>query len=131
MSRRNRHPAVSFALFLVICGMGWVAYENRDFFKSAPKEEILTSEVKAMLRETIYEVWEDDECFLELRSNLNWRPNAQRYLLDIVVVDGAACEDNARQLCWDIALLIQRETGVVATVVAYDRAGREVGRKVL
>ncbi len=131
MARRTRHPAVSFALFLVICGMGWVAYENRDFFKGEPKEELLTSEVKAMLRETIYEVWENDECFLELRSNLNWRPNEHRYLLDIIVADGSSCEDGAKQLCWDIALLIQREAGVTATVIAYDRAGREVGRKVL
>lgn len=131
MSRRVRPPAVSFALFLLICGMGWVAYENRDFFKGEPKQELLTREIKDMLREQIYEDFENETCFLELRGGLNWRPNEHRYLLDIVVADGETCENGAKQICEDIALLIQREAGVIATVVAYDRAGREVGRKVL
>lgn len=131
MSRRVRPPAVSFALFLVICGMGWVAYENRDFFRGEPKRELLSREVKDLLREEIYEVFESDACFIELRGSLSWRPNEQRYLLDIIVADGTSCEDGSKQLCWDIALLIQRQTGVSATVVAYDRAGRQIGRKVL
>jgi hypothetical protein len=129
--RRVRPPAVSFALFLVICGMGWVAYEHRDFFRSDPPKELLTREKKDILREEIYRSLETDDCFLELRGALSWRPNEGRYLLDILVVDGELCELRAKQLCEEIAFLIQDEAGVIATVVAYDQAGRELGRKVL
>jgi hypothetical protein len=129
--RRIRHPAVSLALFLVICGMGWVAYENRDFFKGEPTKELLTREVKDNLREEIYRSLETDECFLEIRGNLSWRPNDHRYLMDIVISDGELCELRAKRICEHIAVLVGEETGVVATIIAYDQAGRELARRVM
>lgn len=130
MSRRTRSPAVSFALFVLICGMGWVAYENRDFFKGSPTEDLLSTDQKEIIQEKILEAFEDDMCFFGLRGHLSWRPNEQRYLQDIVLEDGERCEERARAICENVAQIIADEADVVATVVAYDRTGRELGRKV-
>ena len=131
MSRRIRHPAVSFALFVLICGMGWVAYENRDMFRGAPPDELLTQDQKKVIQERILKDMEDEACFFALRGHLSWRLNEQRYLQDIELEDGEICEGKAKAICEHIALLIRETAGVVATVIAYDRAGRELARIVL
>lgn len=130
MSARVRHPAISFALFLLLCGMGWAAYENRDVFQGSPAQELLGREAKDRLRESIQHTMEGEPCFLEVRGHLNWRPNEHRYLLDLVLADGELCELKADAICEQVARQIQDEASVVATVVAYDLAGRELGRKV-
>ena len=38
MAGRVRKPLHSLVLFLIVCGLAYAAYENRDFFKSEPKQ---------------------------------------------------------------------------------------------
>ena len=131
MSRRVRHPMVSFAMFLILVCMGYVVWENRGMLKGEPAGQLMDQATRAQLQDKIHETFEDDNCFSGLRSNVSWRPNEQRYRLDIEVEDGDGCESSARSLCEQVARLIQQQTDVVATVAAFDAAGREVGRWVL
>jgi hypothetical protein len=131
MSSRTRHPAVSFALFVLICGLGYLAYVNRDMFRGSPAEELLSQDQKELIQERILEELDEEMCFHGLRGQLSWRPNEQRYLQDIELEDGEVCERKAREICEHVAQIIYEQAGVVSTVIAYDRAGRELGRKVL
>lgn len=131
MASRTRHPAVSFFLFVIICGLGYLAYVNRDVFHGEPAGELLSQDQKALIQEKILKELEEEMCFRGLRGQLSWRPNEQRYLQDIELEDGDTCERKAREICDHVAQIIQEEAGVVATVIAYDRAGRELARKVL
>ena len=132
MSRRRiRSPLASFSLFLIVCGMGWVAWENREFFQPESEEIVLDLDLRDRVQEAVYDELNDDTCFFDLRGMLNWRPNERRYRLDLLIEEGETCERRAREICVRAAGIIQRETGVVATVVAFDSAGRELGRCVL
>ena len=131
MSRRVRHPMVSFAMFMIVVCMGYVVWENRGMLKGEKAGELMDRDTRDQLQEKIYDSFENHECFSGLRSNVSWRPNEQRYRLDIEVEDGDLCESGAKALCEQVAILIKQETEVVATVVAFDAAGREVGRCVL
>ncbi|MDJ0523477.1 MAG: hypothetical protein QNJ90_15520 [Planctomycetota bacterium] len=131
MARRVRHPMVSFAMFLIVVGMGFVVWENRNMLKGEAAGELMDQTTRADLQDQIYETFESDDCFMGLRSNINWRPNEQRYRLDIEVADGQSCERGAKVLCEQIAHLIKDQTQVIATVIAFDAAGREVGRFVM
>jgi hypothetical protein len=131
MARRVRHPVVSFAMFLIVVGMALVVWENRHVLKGEASGQLMDQTTRQEIQDKIFETFESDTCFTGLRSNINWRPNEQRYRLDIEVEDGASCEQNSRGLCEQIAHLIKSQTGVVATVVAHDAAGREVGRFVM
>ena len=131
MSRRVRHPAVSFGMFLIVVGMAYAVWENRGMLKGEKAGELLDQTAREEIQERIFNTFERDPCFSGLRSNISWRPNEQRYRLDIEVADGETCERNARGLCEQVALLIRERLHVEATVVAYDAAGREVGRCVL
>ncbi len=131
MARRVRHPLVSLAMFLVVCSMAYVVFENRHMLKREKVGQLLDQMTRDDVQDKVFETFENDGCFRGLRSNLSWRPNENRYRLDIEVEDGEDCENKAKALCEMIAHLIQDEAGVVATVAAYDAAGREVGRCVL
>ncbi len=131
MARRVRHPVVSFAMFLIVVGMAFVVWENRHVLKGEASGQLMDQNTRQDIQDKIFEAFENDTCFSGLRSNISWRPNEQRYRLDIEVEDGAHCEQNSRGLCEQIAQMIQSQTGVVATVVALDAAGREVGRFVM
>ncbi len=131
MSRRVRHPMVSFAMFLIVVGMGFVVWENRHALKGEKAGQLLDQNTRTEIQDNIYEAFEQDECFSGLRSNISWRPNEQRYRLDIEVEDGDLCEQKAKSLCEQVAQMVKQQTGVMATVVAFDAAGREVGRCVL
>jgi hypothetical protein len=129
MAGRTRHPLHSFLLFVLVCVGAWVAWQNRDFFKGS-KEELLSRTQREELQEKILESLEREMCFHGLRGLLNWRPNEQRYLLDVELEDGEACEKKAREICEHIVTMIDEEAHVPATVIAYDRAGRELARRV-
>jgi hypothetical protein len=131
MARRVRHPAVSFGMFLIVVGMAYAAWENRDMLKGEKGGQLLDQTERAEIQDRIYSTFEKDPCFTGLRSNISWRPTEGRYRLDIEVADGETCERNARSLCEQVALLIRERLHVDATVVAFDAAGREVGRCVL
>jgi len=131
MARRVRHPLVSFAMFLVVCTMAYAVWENRAGLKSQPAGQLLDRSTRDDVQDHVFTAFEDDDCFAGLRSNMNWRPNEQRYRMDIVVEDGADCEGKARTLCEQVAEMIREDTGISATVIAFDAAGREVGRCVL
>ncbi len=131
MARRVRHPLVSLAMFLVVCGMAYAVWENRAALKSTPAGQLLDRTTRDEIQDRVFTAFEDDDCFSGLRGNMNWRPNEQRYRLDIVVVDGAECEGRARSLCRQIAEMIREDTDIAATVIAFDASGREVGRCVL
>ena len=128
MSGRVRKPLHSFILFLMVCGLAYLAWENRDFFENEPKQLLTRNQVEE-LRERVVYAFQEDACFLEVRGNLNWRPREQRYRMEIVV--GNDCEMQARKLCEDIAHFVQQTYNVPATVFAFDDAGREVARAVL
>ena len=129
--RSTRHPMVSFALFLVLCSMGWATWTYRDELKSEGEVEVADTVIRDRVEEAILDEFSHDACFFDLRGRLNWRPNERRYRLDFVIETTEACERQARSLCKRIAQLINAETDVVATVIAFDASGREVGRYVM
>ena len=131
MSRRVRHPLVSFGMFLVLCGVGLVIWEHRHDLTYEPANVVLQAEIREAIQDEIMDTLRDEDCFLGLRSNASWRPNERRYRLDIELAEGSGCEANARALCTHVAQIVRKRTGREATVVAFDPAGRELGRAVL
>jgi hypothetical protein len=129
--RRTRHPLVSLALFLIVGSMGWVTWEFRDELKYQRDAPILDSVLRERVEEAILDEFDHDACFFDLRGHLNWRPNERRYRLDILMEESSQCEKRADEICQRIAQRIHAESEIVATVVAFDSAGREVGRCVL
>ena len=129
--RRNRSPLASFALFLVVCGMGWVAWENRDRLKGEKEAPVLEIDLRDKIEIAILDEYEHDTCFFDLRGHLNWRPNERRFRLDILLEETEKCEKRAREICTRIAQRISNETDRPCTVVAFDPSGRELGRCVL
>ena len=129
--RRNRNPWVSFALFLIVCTMGWATWEYRHELRFESEQQPLDEELRERVETIILEEFEYEACFLDLRGHLNWRPNEGRYRIDITLDETSECDANARAICTRMAKRIQQETQKPATVVAFDPAGREVGRCVL
>lgn len=131
MSRRVRHPLVSLAMFLILCGAGLALWEHRHELTYEPTNVVLEAEVRERIHQEIHDTLEHEDCFLGLRGNVNWRPNEGRYRLDIDLADGAGCEARARDICEQVAQIVREGTGREATVIAFDAAGREIGRAVL
>ncbi|MDA1194153.1 MAG: hypothetical protein O2894_03135 [Planctomycetota bacterium] len=131
MSRRVRHPLVSLGMFLVICGAGIAVWEHRHDLTYEPTNVVLQAQVRDDIQREIMEALAEEDCFLGIRGAISWRPNEKRYRLDIEIADGAGCEAGGRTLCERVAQIIARRTSREATVVAFDSAGREVGRAVL
>ena len=129
--RRTRSPWVSFALFLIVCSMGWATWEYRHELRWESEQAPLDAELRERVENIVIEEFEYEVCFLDIRGRLNWRPRESRYRLDILLEESSECEANARAICTRIATRIQEETEKPATVVAFDPAGREVGRCVL
>jgi hypothetical protein len=128
VSSRVRHPLKSLVLFLALCGAGVWVWENRGSLRS-DASTLLPEEKKEEILERIRAAVETENCYVAMRGTLNWRPNEQRYRLDITVMEN--CESQAKRLCNEIAQLIRSEAEVAATVIAYDDTGREVAREVL
>lgn len=122
---------VSLAMFLVLCGAGLAIWEHRHDLTYEPANVVLEAAVREAIQDEIMDTLEQDACFLGLRGNVSWRPNERRYRLDIDVAEGAGCESSARGICAQVAQIIRTRTGREATVVAFDPAGRELGRAVL
>ena len=131
MSRRVRHPMVSLAMFLVLAGAGLAIWEHRHDLTYEPANVVLQAEVREAIQDEIMEKLQNDACFAGMRSNVSWRPNERRYRVDIEIEEGAGCESNARSICTTVAQIIRTRTGREATVIAFDPAGREIGRAVL
>lgn len=131
MARRVRHPLVSFAMFLVVVGVGMVVWEHRNDLKRQPEHVILEREVREQIETSIDDALANDACYAGLRGHVSWRPNEGRYRLDIDIEDGASCENKARSICEVVARIVSERTNRSATVVAFDSAGREIGRCVL
>jgi hypothetical protein len=129
--RRTRNPWVSLALFLVVCSMGYATWELRHELRWTQEVQTLDVEVRERVETIVVEEFEFDECFIDLRSRLSWRPSERRYRLDITLGESQECEGRAREICTRIAKRIEQETEVVATVVAFSPAGRELARCVL
>ena len=122
---------VSFAMFLVLCGAGLAIWEHRHDLTYEPANVVLEAAVRDAIQDEIMDDLAAEPCFLGLRSNISWRPNERRYRLDIEVAEGASCEASARKLCAQVAAIVKQRTGREATVIAFDPAGREIGRAVL
>lgn len=129
--RRTRHPLVSFAFFLVVCSMAWITWEFRDELRHQRDAPVLDHILRDRVEEAILDEFDHDTCFFDLRGHLNWRPNERRYRLDILLEESLECEKRAKEICERIAHRIHAESEIVATVVAFDSAGREVARCVL
>ncbi|MDJ0973089.1 MAG: hypothetical protein QNJ98_01340 [Planctomycetota bacterium] len=126
MSSRIRHPAKSFALFVLVVVGGYLAWENRHML-AMEKKEFLTDEQRMDIREQVIVKFQKNPHFLGFRA-LSWRPNEGRYFIDIEVSDEL---DDAKPLCFEIAEFIEATAEVESTVIARDSTGREVGRAIL
>jgi hypothetical protein len=131
MSKRVRQPLVSLGMFLVLCGTGFVVWEHRHELTYEAGSVTMHANVRRAIEDEIMGTLEKDECFIGMRSNISWRPNEKRYRLDIEMLDGGTCEARARSVCMQIARIIKSRTDKEATVIAFDTAGREMGRAVL
>jgi hypothetical protein len=128
VSGRVRHPLKSLFLLLVLGAGAAYVWNHRDWFQNDPSQ-LLPEARKAEILERIRRTVLDDRCYVAMRGSLNWRPNEQRYRLDITVMEN--CELEARRLCEEIATIISELAQVPATVIAYDDTGREIARQVL
>jgi hypothetical protein len=126
MSSRVNHPLKSFVLFVLVLGAAWAGYEYlyKRGLLTSEASELLSKDRKDGLREAILKFYDKDPCFRDMRGNMNWRPNEQRYRVELIVVDG--CEDRAKSLCEEIAQFIKHETNAKASVWAFDSGQREV-----
>lgn len=126
MSSRVNHPFKSFVLFVLVVGLGWAGYEYlyKRGLLTGEAAELLTQDHKEELRAAILTTYDRDPCFRDMRGNMNWRPNEQRYRVEIIVVDG--CEDRAKGLCQEIAKFVKDKSGSRASVWAFDSGQREV-----
>ena len=95
MSKRVRHPMVSFAMFLIVCGVGLAIWEHRHELTYEPANVVLEATVREAIQDDIMETLAQEDCFLGMRGNVSWRPNERRYRLDIDIEEGAGCEANA------------------------------------
>lgn len=131
MSKRVRHPMVSLGMFLILAGTGFVVWENRHELTYETSHVVMHANVRRAIQDEVMGTLENDACFLGMRSNLSWRPNEKRYRLDIELMEGGTCEARARSICLIVAQIIKTRTEKEATVIAFDPAGREMGRVVL
>ena len=118
-------------MFLILCGAGLAVWENRHDLTYEPANVVLEAQVRERIHDEILQTLDTEDCFLGLRGNVNWRPREGRYRLDIELSEGSSCESRARGLCSKVAQIIRQRTGREATVIAFDPAGREMGRAVL
>jgi len=115
-------------MFLVLCSMGWVVWQHRDEIRWQPDVPPPDPQIRERVVDAVLTAFGNEECFMDLRGDMAWRPREERYRLEIEVRSGQTCEDASTMLCKRIALLIRRESGHSATVLAYDSGGRRVGR---
>ena len=126
MSSRIRHPAKSFALFILVIVGGYLAWENRHLLEME-KQEFLSDEQRMDIREEVIVAFQKNPHFLGFRA-ISWRPSENRYFIDIEVSDELI---DAKGLCFEIAEFIEGKAEVESTVIAVDSTGREVGRAIL
>ena len=69
MSKRVRHPMVSFAMFLILCGAGLAVWENRHDLTYEPTNVVLESAVRDAIQDEIHDALAKEPCFLRLRGN--------------------------------------------------------------
>lgn len=129
MAPRPRHPLKSVVMFLVVAGIGYTAYLNRDRLKGGGEGPIPAAEEIELITTAILERYEREDCFISMRTSLLWRKGEGRYRLDIEVDYG--CDRSAKSLTADIARLITGKSGKPSTVFAYDETDREVARTIL
>ena len=129
MAPRPRHPFKSVLMFLFVAGLAYTAYLNRDKLKGNEEVIMPAAQEIQLLTDAILSQYEQEECFVMMRTNLLWRVNEGRYRLDIEVDDG--CDRAAKSLTADIARLIKLKSGKPATVFAYDATDREIARTIL
>ena len=110
MAKRVNHPLKSFALFLVVCGLGYVGYhyihvkgvlrfEREKFVERAKLDEV---------RAAVMENFGTEEALLEL-GPVYYRPKENRYRIDLILKDGF--EDRAKVLVREVAELIEERIG--------------------
>ena len=130
VSSRVNHPFKSLVLFLIVLGAGWAGYEYlyKGGLLTGEASELLSQDRKEELREAILRAYDPDPCFKDMRGNMNWRPNEQRYRVEIIVMDG--CEQRARDLCEEIAKYVYSQSSSRASVWAFDSGQREVAHYV-
>jgi hypothetical protein len=124
-------PWKSFLLFLIVGGLGWAGYEFLYVRKafSGQSGDLLSQDQRDKMRERIVAIYSDDKCFEGVRGNINWRVREDYYRVEIVVADG--CEDRAKNICQQIAEMLEEEYSVRSSVWAFDTGGRQVANHVL
>jgi hypothetical protein len=129
VSARVNHPLKSFILFLVVVGLGWLAYEFiyvRRIFEGEP-DVFVSQQEKNLLRDMILDRYEGDLCFLEI-GQLLYRPKENLYRVELRVGDG--CSDRAKRICEEISVLVDEAVQKPAAVWALDAAGNSVAHYV-
>lgn len=129
MARRPRHPLKSFVLFVLAVAVGWTAWSRRDDLRFQRKEHKPDAAMLVRMDEAIGQRFGSDPCFLGMQGGVGWRTNEGRFKVDIDV--DAACGASGRDLCEQIARLIESIGKRPASVFAYNGAGALVTQFVL
>jgi hypothetical protein len=127
LSTHVNPPWKSFLQFVVIAALGWAGYEFlwvRKIFAGGSSGDTLTRDQRDAIHDRITTLYQSDGCFQSLRGSVNWRPRDNFYRVEIIVQDG--CEERARELCRELANLLEREWQVMSSVWAYDGTGRQL-----
>jgi hypothetical protein len=127
MPRRKNSPWTNLLYFLVVCAIAWAGYEFvyvRQLFQSQSETFVPRAELDE-LRGAILDAYATDGCLKEL-GPIHYRANQNVYRLDIIVEDG--CEERAKQMCEEIADLIQDRVHRKAEVWALDETRTTVTR---
>ena len=132
MTRRHgtNSPLKTLICLLIIGGLGYAAYANRDKLQELTKgaEPPPSSQIER-LNGLIEQRLENNGCVDGLRTQLLWRSHEQRWRLDILLLQ--ECEGEAKDICNEIAEMLQRETGKPATVWGYDVTDRLLAKVIL
>ena len=128
--RGTNSPLKTLICLLIIGGLGYAAYANRDKLQELTKgsEPPPASQV-TRLSGLIDERLAHNDCVEGLRTQLLWRQHEQRWRLDILLFQ--ECETEARGICTEIAEMLQRETGKPASVWGYDATDRVLAKVIL
>ena len=123
---RRKNPLMTFVIFLVVVGFGWASYHflfEERIFARADKPPPPPDQIQR-LKASIEGALGGDGCFISV-MDVNWRPRAGIYRVDVQMPDG--CEKKeAQRLSERVVDLVRAGTGGGETEVWLYALTREI-----
>lgn len=129
LARRTNHPLKSFLLFVVACGLAWLAWDYIHVQGGLKSESVApdTSTLCEEARNAILERFQNDYC-LDQIDPIHYRTAQDHYRVRFTVPHD--CTGRARDMCVDIADYASTILDATVGVFAFDPAGNEIAKYV-